>query len=246
MASEDWERHKANILHLYLLEKYHLNQVVHYMQQKHNFTKKKGQYEYQFKKWGVKKNLKKEHWQNLRHQLQKRAGKQSEVTFFGAPLSPSRVHKETQRYTAIPTAKEFGKQLPSPELLHGTMIRVQTPPIIEDITWPSLPWFRFKNRILPTSSEESYFQHRSRSLFKSLFDVSRNPLELRKAAFHLTNMIPDDSIGEHLKAESLMRKELPLSIATEMLKLIFFNLSNNNGIPNNAEERREAVYGSVI
>ncbi|KAI0855133.1 Clr5 domain-containing protein [Xylaria cubensis] len=75
MASDDWERHKAIILHLYLLEKTPLHKATAYMQQEHNFTRKRSQYEYQFKKWGVKKNLKKEDWQHLRHQLQKKVGK---------------------------------------------------------------------------------------------------------------------------------------------------------------------------
>lgn len=40
MASADWERHKAIILHLYLLEKTPLHQVIYYMEQKHHFAKK--------------------------------------------------------------------------------------------------------------------------------------------------------------------------------------------------------------
>ncbi|KAI0452218.1 ankyrin repeat-containing domain protein [Xylaria acuta] len=258
MASDDWERHKAIILHLYLLENTSLHQVASYMQQNHNFAKKKSQYEYQFKKWGVKKNLKKENWQHLRHQLQRRTGKQSEVTLFGVPLSPSRVRKETRRYTTIPTAGDFGKRPPSPEALNEMIIRAQTPPIIEDITWPSLPWFHFKNKILPAlrdpsgllntffaalGSEASIFQCKGENAFKLLFDVLRNPLELRKAALFLTDMIPDDSVGGHQKAGTLTQKQLSLSMATETLKLVFFSLSNNNRL---YDEGRLCVYDRLI
>ncbi|KAI8951636.1 ankyrin repeat-containing domain protein [Xylaria longipes] len=260
MASDDWERHKAIILHLYLLEKTPLHHVVSYMQQKHNFAKKKSQYEYQFKKWGVKTNLKKEDWQHLRHHLQKRTGIQSEVTLFGAPLSPNRVRKKTQRYSAIPTARDFGKRPPSPEVPNEMFVRVRTPTIIEENIWPFLPWFRFKNRVLPAlrdpsgllgmffaalGSEESLFQCNENTIFQRLFDISRNPLQLRKATFHLTSMIPDDSVGGRQKAEALARKELSLSMATEMLKLVFFSLSNNHNIPYQ-NERNLRVHDRLV
>ncbi|KAI1739803.1 ankyrin repeat-containing domain protein [Xylaria scruposa] len=243
MASNDWERHKATILHLYLLEKSPLHQIVTYMQQEHDFTKKKSQYEYQFKKWGVKKNLKKEDWQHLRHQLQKRQGKQSEVTLFGIPLSKGRIRKETLRYTAIPSASEFGKQPSSPQLPGEIMLRTQTPPIVENITWPALPWFRFKNIILPMlrnpsgllnmlfavlGPEEDFSWYEGEGASVSSLKTSKNPLELRKALIRLTSMIPDDSMDGYLEAETLAQKQLSLSMATELLKAVFFRLSNND------------------
>ncbi|KAI1127479.1 ankyrin repeat-containing domain protein [Nemania abortiva] len=247
MASDDWERHKATILHLYLLEKAPLRHVVSCMQKNHGFAKTKSQYEYQLKKWGVKKKIGKKYWQNLRQQLKRRTGKESEVILFGIPVSPSRVRKETRRYTSIPTAKEFGKRSPGPELPDGVMVRVQTPPIIEDIMWPPLPWFQFKNRIFPTlrnpsgllntflaalGFEKEYFYYDDKeSPFAPLFDIIKNPSELRRAALHLTNMVPDDAVGRRQKAENLTQQQLSVSMATEILKLVFFSLSNNN-IPN--------------
>ncbi|KAH8157422.1 hypothetical protein CIB48_g10825 [Xylaria polymorpha] len=201
----------------------------------------KNQYGYQFKKWGVKKNVKKEDWQHLRHQLQKRTGKQSEVTLFGIPLSPRRVRKETQRYTTIPTAKDFGIRLPSPEAHIEMIVRAKTPIIVEECIWPALPWFQFKNGVLrelrnPSAllrtffaalgSEERFYQCEGNSVFESLFELSRNPLEFRKMAFRLTNIIPDDTVGGRQKAEASTDKQLTLSMATEMLKLVFFRLSN--------------------
>ncbi|KAI0548131.1 ankyrin repeat-containing domain protein [Xylaria curta] len=259
MASDDWERHKAIILHLYLLEKNPLHQVITYMQQEHNFIKKKSQYEYQFKKWGVKKNLKKEDWQHLRHQLQKRLGKQSEVTLFGIPLSKGRIRKEMLRYTAIPTASEFGKRPSSPQLPCGIMVRARTPPIVENIMWPSLPWFQFKNGIFPMlrnpsgllntlfaalGSEESSFSIKAISALISSLRISKNPLELRGAILHLTSMIPDDSISGCQKAEPMAQNQLSLSMATELVKVVFFNLSNKN-IPN-FDQRELRVHDEFI
>ncbi|TGJ84984.1 hypothetical protein E0Z10_g3781 [Xylaria hypoxylon] len=259
MASNDWERHKATILNLYLLERTPLHEVVSYMQQKHDFAKKESQYQYQFKKWGVRKNSRKKDWQHLRHQLQKRIGKQSEVTLFGFPLSAGKVRKETQRYAAIPTANEFGRKVPSPEVYDGMMVRAQSPSIVEDIMWPPLPWFHFKNIILPTlrhpsnllkilfnslSSNNNFVQYQGNNAFSLLYKNSRNPLELREVILHLSNVMPDDSRDTRQKAEATEQKELPLLMATEILKLVFFHLSNNIRPGYNTQD--EAVYGSAI
>lgn len=75
-------------------------------------------------------------------------------------------------------------------------------------------------------------------MFKLLFEVSRNPLEIRTAAFRLANMIPDDRTGESQRARALSPKQMSLSMATEVLKLVFFNLSNNNIPDNNQRELR--------
>ncbi|KAI3336336.1 ankyrin repeat-containing domain protein [Xylariaceae sp. AK1471] len=241
MEPDDWERHKATILNLYLLEKKPLHQVASYMQQEHNFVKK--QYQYKLKKWGVKKSLGKSFWRYVGHRVQTRKGKRSEITLFGIPLSEEKIRKEMQRYRTIPTADDFGKRLPSPEIPKGIIVRVQTPSIIEDIPWPStLPWFNFKNRVLPAlhnhsaflkeffaalASEDSLYQHDGRSGSESLYAISRNPIKLRKAILHLTSTIPDDDIDRHHKNEALVERDVPLSMATEMLRVVFFRLSNN-------------------
>ncbi|KAI0098290.1 ankyrin repeat-containing domain protein [Nemania sp. FL0031] len=243
IMAEKWERHKATILNLYLIEKTTLNQVISYMQQTHNFDKKKSQYEYQFKKWGVKKNGKTADWRYMSHQLDKTKGRQSKVTMFGIPVSPRKVRREMQRYNAIPTAAEIGRELPSPKPLNDIIIRAQTPPIIEEIVWPTLPWFKFKNKVLfpalwnPSSllkeffaaidSEESFLHFNGSGALRSVFKMSRNPLELHKVVFLLAKMIPEDSIGRPQITENLTQSQLSLSMATETLKLILFNLSNN-------------------
>ncbi|KAI0098946.1 ankyrin repeat-containing domain protein [Nemania sp. FL0031] len=246
MSSNDWERFKAIILHRYLIEKISLQEVIYYMEQEHNFSKKKSQYEYQFKKWGVKKNSKKKDWENLRHQLERRAGKQSEVTLFGVPLSPGSVRRKTQRYTSIPTAKQFGKKLPSPEILGGTVVRAQSPIIIDDIVWPALPWFHFKNRILPRfrdpsallrtlfitlGSESTALQYQGKRASASLFEIFRNPINLRQTILHLTNAIPDDDINGQEMAHTLSQGNSSLWITRETLKIIFFRLSNKFVLP---------------
>lgn len=65
-------------------------------------------------------------------------------------------------------------------------------------------------------------------MFKLMFEVSRNPLELRKTPLSFANMIPEDFVGGRQKAKAPTQKGLSLSMATEMLKLVFFSLSNDN------------------
>lgn len=73
----------------------------------------KSQYEYRLKTWGIQKNVSKKVWKQLGLQLPRRIGKQTEITHLGIPISERRVRRETQRYRAIPTANEFGKQCKS-------------------------------------------------------------------------------------------------------------------------------------
>ncbi|KAI1116837.1 ankyrin repeat-containing domain protein [Nemania sp. NC0429] len=259
MASIDWERHKAIILQLYMVENRPLSQVITYMQEKHNFAMTKHKYHSQLKKWGAKKNLRKKDWQHLPRQLEKRIGKQSEITFLGATLSPQRVRRATQRYS-IPTASEFGTRLPSPDII---VARAQTPIIIEKIEWPPLPWFDFKNKtLLPflrdppallktffaaLGPEQNPFQQGgiTRSTSRSLYETLRNPWELHKAILRLNRSIPDDSTSKCHDTKALVQKDSSSLIAAEVLKLIFFRLSNNiiPGQDNktNSNERDEAL-----
>ncbi|KAI0192430.1 hypothetical protein F4808DRAFT_475800 [Astrocystis sublimbata] len=243
MASSEWHQYKALIIQLYILDHRPLQDVISYMSENHNFTKKKSQYEYQLKKWGIKKNLKREEWEHLRNQIQKRAGKQTEVTMCNVPLSLSRVRRNTQRYNRIPTVEDFGKSVPSPRPIEQMVVRTRTPPPMEVVAWPSLPWFSFKNRIFPIlknpsrlmsdflaafGSDDIFLQYDGKSAFTSLFRVSRSPPELRTVALELTKRIPKDDIDREQREEALQPKQFTLSMATEMLRLVFYNLSNNH------------------
>ncbi|KAI1366733.1 ankyrin repeat-containing domain protein [Xylaria arbuscula] len=243
MSSDNWEQYKAIICHLYLTENRRLRDVALYMQQEHSFSKKNHQYEFQLKKWGVRKNARKEDWKDLRRRLKKREGKQSEVTRFGIPLSPRKIRKELQRYTHIPTASEFGKRSPSPENLNGVIVRAQTPVLIEKVTWPSLSWFNFKNTVLlPTLCDPSSFLRvfsttlTSRPLdfdfqegipFDPLYGILGHRVDVRKGIFRFTRALPDDNVNEQQGTNTVAQKDPLFSTAAETLKLIFFHISNN-------------------
>ncbi|KAI1124379.1 ankyrin repeat-containing domain protein [Nemania abortiva] len=244
MAPDDWERHKATILSLFLLEKLSLQKVASYMQEKHNFVKNKSQYEYKLKKWGVKKKLSKEFWRYVDHQMKKRKGKKTEVTLFGVVLSEQRIHRERLRYAAIPSAKDFGRSLASPSPPSGDIVRFRTPSIVgAATTWSSqLPWFQFSfvDRILPTLSNpaallQTFFSSigsdvcflgNGNNAIDSIYSLARDPLELHKAMLQLTNLLPNDPRIRHEEATAIENSGSPLSIVSAMLKVVLYQLSN--------------------
>ncbi|KAJ2992985.1 hypothetical protein NUW58_g1985 [Xylaria curta] len=261
MASDDWERYKATILSLYLLENTPLHQVVSYMKTNHNFVRSKSQYYTQLtKKWGIKKNVDKRAWQYAAYHVNKRKGKKSEITFFGIPVPEERARREIQRYTGIPTANEFGVRLPSPEMPGEMIIRVKTPPAMEsDISWPStLAWFLFKNRVLPALRNTS-------GLLKAFFDMPiqreepatvadtrsplcgarRSPLGFRQAIRDLSDAIPNDLIDRQ-QWLALARNKSDPCLVTEMLKVIFLGLSNNLKVFGGTRRFRDQFLISLV
>ncbi|KAI0856138.1 ankyrin repeat-containing domain protein [Xylaria cubensis] len=257
MASNDWERHKATILNLFLLENKQLDEIVSYMKETHKFNRSKSSYENQInKKWRVRKNVSKKEWQYLGHQISKRKEKKTVVTVYGIPLSEEKVHKELQRHTTnIPSASEFRNGLLSPDIPEGIVARAETPPVIElDVSWPSsLPWFRFKNGVLPKLRYPSRFL---RAFFDSPIQYEegvntaspcvawRNTLELRQAVIRLSNTVPDDSEDRQRKAEALARNEFPPYLVTEMLKIIFFRLSNS--MDTNYHDKNQTTHDQFV
>ncbi|KAI0098732.1 hypothetical protein GGR51DRAFT_421871 [Nemania sp. FL0031] len=244
MASHDWERHKGIITHLYLTERMKLDQVVSYMREEHNFEKSKNSYEIRLKKWGIKKNMRQKDWQNIPKQLNEGLLGKSTVTLSGMFLPHDKVRKEIQRYKNIPTADDFRKGLPSPNMSLSASVRVQSFPTIDlNISWPeTLPFFSFKSRVLltlqsPLQLLRAFFD----TPFKyegtggmSLYLAWRNPPELRQAVLRLSNEIPNDAKDRQQKAAALARNEFPPCLVTEMLKIIFFRLSNNMDQPDNS------------
>ncbi|RYC59986.1 hypothetical protein CHU98_g6226 [Xylaria longipes] len=215
MVSDDWERHGATIQTLLWLVFKPLNQVVSYMQETHGFRKSKSWYEKQLHDRGLRKNMSEEDWKFAIRQINKRKGKQSEVLWLGAPLSDEKVKRGTQRY----------KALPRPEIPVASVVRVQTPPIIElDDSWPStLPWYSFKNRVFPTLHNTSgllrtFFdipiQYDEIDTVNSLYMAWKNPLKLRQAINDLSNTIPDDLIDRQRKASALARNSFAPCLVT--------------------------------
>ncbi|KAI1424264.1 ankyrin repeat-containing domain protein [Xylaria sp. FL1777] len=245
MELNDWEEHKSTIVLLYSIEREPLRKIVSYMREHHNFDKKVNQYEYRLKKWGVKKNAPKEVWSYVAHQIRKKKkkGKKSKVMLYNVPVPEARVCREIQRYTNIPTAAEFGMDLPSPKTPEGGIVHVQSPSILEfDLVWPdTLPWFQFEHNLFTLLQQPSGLLNAFLAAFGSdtrarqypeherlspRLSISRDPLMLRKAVSHHCNLISKNHQDSNQQTEALVPSGNSYSLAIDMLKVIFFCLSN--------------------
>ncbi|GAW24103.1 hypothetical protein ANO14919_136840 [Xylariales sp. No.14919] len=249
MASDDWEQHKLRIVSMYLIDRQPLQHIVSYMKEHHNFDKKPNQYQYRLQTWGVKKNATKDVWPYIAHRVRKRErkGKMPKVMLYGVPIPEARLRKEIQRYTNIPTAADFGRRAPSPKTPEGGLIHVRSPSVIEfDYMWPeTLPWFQFefnlRTALRQTSSLLSAFLTTFRSNTPgnrypenqdqpSLVSKSGNSLMLHNAILQYSKLVPKNHRTTDDKTETLVQTQDSYSIAIDMLKAIFFRLSNNFGI----------------
>ncbi|TGJ81565.1 hypothetical protein E0Z10_g7206 [Xylaria hypoxylon] len=246
MASDDWEQHKLRIVLMYSIERQSLQHIVSYMKEHHNFDKKPNQYEYRLKTWGIKKNAPKDVWPYVAHRIQKRKqkGKRSKVMLYGVAVPEERLRKETQRCTNIPTALEFGTRLPSPRAPEGEIVHIRSPSVIEfDYLWPeTLPWFQFEHNVLSilqqrsdllnvvltaSGSNTTGLRYPKYESFLSLFSMSEDAFMLRKAVLRYSKLIPKNYRDGNQETKALMSTQDSSSIAIDMLKVIFFRLSNN-------------------
>ncbi|KAJ2993220.1 hypothetical protein NUW58_g1909 [Xylaria curta] len=234
MASGDWELHKNTISCLFLLEKLSSQDISVRMKEEYNFDKKKHQYEYQLRKWGIKKNSRREVWRYIGHEVQKRKmlGKMSEITLYGMQLPPDKVRKEVQRYTTIPTARDFAEGVRSPMNPGWDIVRVVTPSPSElQQPWlATLPWLKFLEgfrinllqvpnmaRLLVTARAVSSSQA-----------VAQNPLTIYARISELSRSMPHNRETDDQNVQSSLWAGGPSTIATESLKVILFSLANKN------------------
>ncbi|KAI0418221.1 ankyrin repeat-containing domain protein [Xylaria grammica] len=246
MASDDWEQHKLRIVSMYLIDRQPLKHIVSYMKEHHNFDKKPNKYQCQLQTWGAKKNATKDVWSYVAYRVRKRErkGKKSKVMLYGVPIPEARLRKEIQRYTNIPTAADFGKRASSPKTPEGGLIHVRSPSVIEfDYMWPeTLPWFQFefnlRTALRQTSSLLCAFLTTFRSNtpgnrysenqdLPSLVSKSGNSLMLHNAILQYSKLVPKNHPATDHKTETLAPTQDSYSIAIDMLKAIFFRLSNN-------------------
>ena len=117
-ADPEWERHKETIHSLYVDRKFKLEGLVETMaespygfQRRYNYKmnnretagtdplSSKAQFEYQLRKWGFKKYLKKEDWEHISQEIARRkaAGKESEVLFNNKLIQGANVHRQIVR-----------------------------------------------------------------------------------------------------------------------------------------------------
>ncbi|KAK9420514.1 putative Clr5 domain-containing protein [Seiridium unicorne] len=243
--TKEWEHYKDEILRLYMIENFTLDQVSVRMLEEHGFNRKKHQYENTFKKWGVRKNLRRKDWEFMGYTIQQRQRqqKESDILLYGALLPESRRNRALQRYGHdISLARKFGVAS-SPEPPEDYPIRIASPPITESrvIVWPkSLPWLQFESnfRIATPLSPEllGILTQAIVSSGASLTPVDVQRIDLTHAIHHvlrepssgavaLTRLLPyvPNSSQESATTSELENQN---DLAFQLLRNFLFQLSN--------------------
>ncbi|RBR18364.1 uncharacterized protein FIESC28_06137 [Fusarium coffeatum] len=139
-----WEAHKETIQSLYLEQNKTVDEIISFMAENHQFYASKKQYIRKVTvNWKLRKNTKKEEWEQASALILKRKaeGKMTQLTIHGKIIPDKRSKRETRRYAPKDT-------LESPVLPHIESVAVQTPPTLhQDITYFNLPWFDLKTQL---------------------------------------------------------------------------------------------------
>ncbi|KAF2726864.1 hypothetical protein EJ04DRAFT_570892 [Polyplosphaeria fusca] len=112
LTEDDWSLHKAVIQALYLTEDRKLQGpggVIEQMFVEYKFKATKAQYEKHFKKWGFRKNKRRDDWEATAAKVakRKRDGKESELWIGDERVPVKKLRKEISRYgydAAFPTS----------------------------------------------------------------------------------------------------------------------------------------------
>ncbi|KAJ5352186.1 hypothetical protein N7452_001160 [Penicillium brevicompactum] len=176
-TEEAWGRHREELKSLWLEKRLTMKQVQDYMSQMHNFWKEEHQYSRQFKKWGFKKNQKKEEWMFVasRGEKRKRDGKDfGPVRMHGQLIPEPKVRKEISRHVSL-SSQYFGDLDPkTPDgILVGTP-RARIEATYDGATdWPQNESFDFATLgnipLAPSSYEGLTWQSDMKELIPSGF-----------------------------------------------------------------------------
>ncbi|KAI1270230.1 ankyrin repeat-containing domain protein [Xylariaceae sp. FL1019] len=246
MATDEWERLRPTIVNLYLIEGLPLRKVASHMEEHYGFSKTKSQYEYKLNKWHVKKNSSKEIWHYICYHMSTRRDKDTIVFLHGVPLPENKLRKEVARNAPLPSlcgSSEMSRRPLTPE---GLMISIRTPSALSLASpWPdNLPWFHFKRTVLPSLQFpakilETYFTLRGASgVFQQQASNTTthlgatswhtpDPQKLKQTIKYFTRAIPKDAADIERQNASYVSADVPAWMATELLNIVFFRLSNN-------------------
>ncbi|CAI6336809.1 unnamed protein product [Periconia digitata] len=103
IADSEWEKHKGEIIALYVKAKTGLkgkHGLVELMRNKYGFVASEAQYEYRLKQWGIRKYGNKDHWRLIHEILTQRESinEESDVYISGRKVSKEKLKRERKRY----------------------------------------------------------------------------------------------------------------------------------------------------
>jgi hypothetical protein len=163
IPDETWDRHKPDIIALYLAPKSTLDQTMQRMEETHGFRarcdlrfpesrpeadvfRSKNQYTTKLKAWGIGKNANASTWEFIDKVKRKRKleGKDSEIVLYGRKQSRRKVEKEIARNVTF-TSGRSPEDVPTPEGLNILTPLAETlAQSHREVYFENLPWLQFK------------------------------------------------------------------------------------------------------
>ncbi|KAJ9312530.1 hypothetical protein DTO271D3_7232 [Paecilomyces variotii] len=162
IPDKNWEKHKQEIISLYLESGSTLERTMNCMFINHGFQASKNQYTRKLKDWRIAKNSKSSIWKYADRKLRSRAreGKKSNILLHGTLQSRSKVQKEIARHVTFTSTFENMEDASTPE-----GITVFTPPADNfalshrEVYIGNLPSVQFKEKV------QTFIQHMLRETF---------------------------------------------------------------------------------
>ncbi|KAF2836920.1 hypothetical protein M501DRAFT_986739 [Patellaria atrata CBS 101060] len=211
----------------------------------HSFKASKAQYERQFKRWALRKNITSKEWKTVGHKIEKRKRneKESEVIVDGIVIPTAKVRKETSRNTFTAMEKYSAASARTPE---GINIRTPTASV-HNTMYHRLPYSIYLNSlysrysISPDNSATLQFP----AMLSNKIRVLSNLLSVRKLPRAL-------SLNTQQDLQKVINPILPTSFPSaiggndtnardQIAVFNFFGLLSNNQFDEILGEKRNLV-----
>ncbi|KAI0137730.1 ankyrin [Hypoxylon sp. NC0597] len=253
-VADVWEIYRKVICWLYIVENRKLKDVADYMKEHYQFHQDPRDYEYRFKKWGVRKNIPQAKRKLIQNEVEERMrqGIASEALQAGLPISPKRMRFRTQPPTL---ASKYLLNTPHPDGEIGVMsistqipclgdLSVQTPPwFVQKEPWPDgLPWLNF-NKKFGALIAAQFSQTINSTLPAYDFQATQDCIvkagrtsheialhsesSIQRLRLRLDLLCPEIHEGDHTFTSKILLTGSRESSSIEFLKLMVYLLSNN-------------------
>jgi ankyrin repeat protein len=233
-----WELHRCTIMRLYMEKELEgENGLINLMTKNCKFTARyvakrlrpyrtlslssKSQYESRFRRWGLRKNLKRKDWRGVIEHIKKREkeGKHSEIRLNGALIPKERISRECSRY-----GWTRDSQIETPEGNQGTLhhlaayisfpgissclpedVTICTPPSVYDedeVTWVPHHPSRITTPNQNRHHERQYYSNHMTGISTGLWQITTYGLKPLREQFQPFSWL--DTLGWKLFPESLL------------------------------------------
>ncbi|KAH8592686.1 ankyrin repeat-containing domain protein [Bisporella sp. PMI_857] len=147
----DWEAQRGVLRKLYLVDKKPVKEIVEIRRNDHNFDASKSQYDFQFKKWSFRKNLREEEWHFIYRCIGKRKmqSKDSLIYLDNSLIPSDKIESELRRH--VPLSYQCHLQV-SENTPPGLFVCTPPAMALGPVKLNNLPWFQFNGFFRPQTT----------------------------------------------------------------------------------------------